>query len=169
MLLVVLGVTILLMQAASQVRAANGVLANSVYLEYVTMPVLQSVVKAMETGQPRNPRYDGEWVGALIYAMFRTGSSVAGDLVLRRVLHTGDVDTLVDMLLYFEDIEDFIYDYTVSRMRHPAFYNEKYGEALERCSMGHPHEVAPPPQRRRHPIPPATSRTSSGSSLEGGE
>ncbi|MCI4063673.1 hypothetical protein MRQ36_14190 [Micromonospora sp. R77] len=66
------GCCVLLAQAVQQVRAANNILANAVYLDHATLPNIQSVADAFKDLVPQ-PETDGQWIGALIAILDHKG------------------------------------------------------------------------------------------------
>lgn len=117
---VVVGVAVLLGQAASQTRAANGVLANSAYLEYITLPILESVTKELERYRLHRDAGDGEWCGAIVKALYRTGSKDIGSLALMRTLSESSEGQLLDQLVYFRANDKALYEQVKRMVLHPA-------------------------------------------------
>jgi hypothetical protein len=64
--------TVLLLRAIDNLRSANDILANSAYLNYVSIPIVESVAEAVGA-LDTTPVSDGQWIGAIIVSLSDKG------------------------------------------------------------------------------------------------
>ncbi|GAB3986580.1 hypothetical protein GCM10029978_102490 [Actinoallomurus acanthiterrae] len=84
----------LLCQAAVHTRAANEILANSIYAGYVTIPQVQSIVEYLKSLDPQ-PRKDGEWMGAILNGLDTLAQYDEAEFALQDLLEFNEHDCTV--------------------------------------------------------------------------
>ena len=85
---------ILLFQAVGQMRHSNDILANAVYLGYVSIPMVQSVTEYLSQLNPP-PAQTGAWIGAMTQGLWQRGFFEESESMLYEVAELNDDDLRV--------------------------------------------------------------------------
>ena len=88
---------VLLVQAASQARAAMTVLANSAYVGHLSLPMLQAVTEAPESLQPP-PATEFDWMALFVIRLHRAGYRSEAEQALLGVRSQGSHYAFIDSL-----------------------------------------------------------------------
>ena len=82
---------ILLLQAVGQARHSMDILANAAYLGYVTVPMIKSVTEYL-SGLTETPEQDGQWMGAIVYGLWRGGYYEESDAMMHELAELNEHD-----------------------------------------------------------------------------
>jgi hypothetical protein len=85
---------ILLLQAVGQERQSMDIVANALYLGYVTVPMVQSISEYL-SGLPSPPEELGEWLGVMAQGLWERGYFEEADEMMNELAHLNEVDLLV--------------------------------------------------------------------------
>ncbi|MEU6748172.1 hypothetical protein ABZ914_18310 [Spirillospora sp. NPDC046719] len=83
--------SVLAMQAVTQLRASNEILATAIYVEQAKIPMIESVSDYIESLESK-PTNDGEWMGAIIRALEQQGYYEATDDAVYELAHFNTED-----------------------------------------------------------------------------
>ncbi|MCA1602438.1 MAG: hypothetical protein LC776_12610 [Acidobacteria bacterium] len=72
---------VLLLQAVDKLRESHDILANSAYLDYIVIPIVESVAGALGELDKR-PASGGQWIGAIVVALEHKGFFEEADMAL---------------------------------------------------------------------------------------
>jgi hypothetical protein len=96
--------TVLLLRAIEILRSAQDLLANSAYLNYVSIPIVESVTEAV--GElDETPASDGQWIGAILVTLDKKGFFEESDMTFNEALQ-------LDQPKDREEVEEYLSEHS---------------------------------------------------------